>query len=143
MGADVVAVQRFRSHHTGWRTWSGLCELFSDIDYAEEPDDGYLIDLGHQVTEIINTGTVQQRKALISEIRLDGTPTATLVFQVPLSGADTVAILGTDARTAAEATVRACPPSVHPSGLEPGGSAARRGGPEVTACEHHCRNDRP
>jgi len=89
----------------------------------EEPDDGYLIDLRDQVTEIIRAGTTQQRKALcealIAELRLNGTSTATLVFQVPLSAADAVAILGTDARNADQATVRACPPSVRRQGLEP------------------------
>ncbi len=93
-----------------------------DMD-AEEPDDGYLIDLRDQVTEIISAGTVQQRKALcealISEIHLNGTSTAKLVFQVPLSRTDAVAILGMDARTADQTTVRACPPPVRPKGLEP------------------------
>jgi hypothetical protein len=57
--------------------------------------------------------------ALIAELRLDGTATATPVFRVPLTGEDTLAILGAMTRTTEKTVVRERPPTVRRQGLEP------------------------
>lgn len=83
---------------------------------AEEPDGTHLTQIRDRITEIINIGTVHERKAmceaLIAELRIDRAAAATPVIRVPLTNDDVPAILRTEARIAERKAVRACPPSV-------------------------------
>src|SRR6266545_1359701 len=97
--------------------------LFLLDSESDEPDGAHLTRLRDRVTQIITTGTTPERKALcdalIAELRLNGTATATPVFRVPLTGEDTLAILGTTTRTTEKTVVRERPPTVRRQGLEP------------------------
>ncbi len=97
--------------------------MFLLDDDSDEPDGAHLTQLRDRVTQIITTGTTPERKALcdalIAELRLNGTATATPVFRVPLTGEDMVAILGTTTRTTEKTVVRERPPTVRRQGLEP------------------------
>jgi hypothetical protein len=77
--------------------------MFLLDDESDEPDGCHLTQLRDRITQIIATGTTPERKALcdalIAELRLNGNATATPVFRVPLTGEDTLAILGTTTRT--------------------------------------------
>ena len=87
----------------------------------DDPTDTHLIEIRDQIAEIIATGSVQERKsmceAILAELRIDG-GVATPVIRIPLSRDDTPLILQPEARTAQNA-VRARPPSVGRTGLEP------------------------
>jgi site-specific DNA recombinase len=93
-----------------------------DID-AEPPDTSHLTGIRDRIIEIIDAGTVPERKAmreaLLAELRVDDNQIATPVIRIPLSRAETPSLLQADTRTAVRRAVRACPPSVEPRGLEP------------------------
>jgi site-specific DNA recombinase len=90
--------------------------MFLLDDDSDEPDGAHPTQLRDRVTQIITTGTTPERKALcdalIAELRLDETATATPVFRVPLTGEDTLAILGTTTRTTEKIVVRERPPAL-------------------------------
>ncbi|MEU7874298.1 recombinase zinc beta ribbon domain-containing protein [Dactylosporangium sp. NPDC049140] len=92
-----------------------------DVD-ADEPDGTHLVEIRDRIAEIIETGSAAERKAmceaLLAEVRIDR-ETATPVVRIPLSRADRPSILHAEARTADRNAVRACPPSLGRSGLEP------------------------
>ncbi len=92
-----------------------------DVD-ADEPDGTYLAEIRDRIAEIIETGSTAERKAmceaLLAELRIDH-ETATPVIRIPLSREDTPSILQPEARTTNQKAVRACPPSVGRTGLEP------------------------
>jgi hypothetical protein len=83
-----------------------------------DPTTAHLIDVRDQITEIITTGTVQERKsmceALLAELRIDN-GIATPIIRIPIRRDETPLILQTEARTA-ENAVRARPPSVGATG---------------------------
>jgi hypothetical protein len=88
-----------------------------DLD-AEPPDTSHLTEIRDRIVEIIDTGTGPERKALcealLAELRIDGTQTATPVIRIPLNRANTPSILQAETRTTTRRAVRACPPSVEP-----------------------------
>ncbi|HYS35256.1 MAG TPA: recombinase family protein [Pseudonocardiaceae bacterium] len=86
-----------------------------DLD-AETPDDSHLIAIRDRVIEIIETGATPERKALcealLAELSVDESLTATPVIRVPLSWADTPSLLKEETRTANSKAVRARRPQV-------------------------------